>query len=221
VTTVDEQHTDSTPPRSRRRLGRLGKALDWRLNRLQEEYLRGSASARADLARLRRGLGKPTGSVPEIWELTIAAVPTSLLTDSDGDEPSVPEHAAHAVFTLFAAHLQSMPVAAHVSETSFGTAVRHLTRLEGRSEEAVARRFMAVATAQSIDEVLVHIRGLVTQLRSAKKGFDYARLADDLSDLRTPGRAQRVRLAWGRDFYRTQHSTEPDLADDEPERQTP
>lgn len=65
--------TERTPgkPHRTRRLGPLGNALDWRIIRLQTEYLRDKPTARADLARLRRGLGKPAGSVPEIWDITI------------------------------------------------------------------------------------------------------------------------------------------------------
>ncbi|MEU2032843.1 type I-E CRISPR-associated protein Cse2/CasB [Nocardia amamiensis] len=211
MTTVAEEAA-STPVQRRRRLGRLGTAVEWRLKGLQEEYLRGSPVARAELAKLRRGLGKPAGGVPEIWDLTIAIVPASLHADDrfDDDTPSVAEQAAHSALTLFAAHQQSMPVAAHVPDVSFGAAVAILAQQDGRSADAVARRFMAVATAQSIDEVLVHTRGLVTQLRTARKGFDYARLADDITDLLTPGRAQRVRLAWGRDFYRAPAPAEPE-----------
>ncbi len=196
-----------------RRLGPLGFALDWRIERLQADYLRGSSGARADLARLRRGLGKPAGSVPEIWEITVGAVPDSLSWDRD--EPSRAEQAAHAALTLFALHQQSMPVPAHTAGATFGRAAGLLRGDSGRSEEAVTRRFMAVATAESIDEVLVHVRGLITQLRSARRGIDYARFADDLLGLLTPTRVKSVRLAWGRDFYRTTSDT-PDGGENTP-----
>ncbi|MFE9575348.1 type I-E CRISPR-associated protein Cse2/CasB [Nocardia sp. NPDC006044] len=210
--TALENAPQSTAKPIRRRLGPLGAALDWRLNRLQEDYLRGSPLARAELAKLRRGLGKSAGSVPEIWDSTIAAVPASLhgADGVDDLEPSFAEQAAHSALTLFAAHQQSMPVRAHAPGVSFGRAVGILAQSEGRSAEAVTRRFMAVATAQSIDEVLAHLRGLVTQLRTAKQGFDYARLADDITGLLTPARAQHVRLAWGREFYRTPQPSESD-----------
>jgi CRISPR system Cascade subunit CasB len=209
---------DQEPPtaagRKARWLGALGKALDWRIQRLQREYLAESSSARADLARLRRGLGKPAGSVPEIWELTV--VPDALTWDRD--EPSRAEQAAHAAMTLYALHQQSLTVGIHEPNVRFGAAVRRLAgggrkgdeksgkqgggREDARSQ-AVTRRFMAVATAQSIDEVLFHVRGLITQLRREKIGLDYAIFADDVLNLLTPGRETLVRLAWGRDFYRT------------------
>lgn len=187
-------------------LGTLGKALDGRLDRLQTDYLAGSPRARADIAKLRRAVGKPAGSVPEVWEYTMAAVPTSLQWDRD--EPSRAEQAAHAALTLFAQHQQSMSAPAHQHSVSFGRAVGRLAQTEERSQQAVTRRFMAVATAGSVAEMLTHMRGLITQLRSAQIGFDYARLADDLLGLLIPERAQRVRLAWGRDFYRTTATTE-------------
>lgn len=182
-------------------LGKLGTALDKRLDRLQADYLAGLPRARADIAKLRRALGKPAGSVPEIWEYTVAAVPTSLQWNRD--EPSRAEQAAHASLTLFAQHQQSMTVPAHQHSVSFGQAVGRLARHDDRSAQAVTRRFMAIATAESLPEMLNHVRGLVTQLRSAHIGFDYARLSDDLLGLLNPMRAQGIRLTWGRDFYRT------------------
>lgn len=196
--------------RQHRWLGTLGSALDGRLDRLQADYLAGSPRARADIAKLRRALGKPAGSVPEVWEYTMAAVPSSLQWDRD--EPSRAEHAAHAALTLFAQHQQSMTVPAHQHSVSFGRAVGRLAQVEERSQQAVTRRFMAVATAGSVGEMLTHMRGLTTQLRSAQIGFDYAHLADDIVGLLTPERAQRVRLAWGRDFYRTT-TTDPSPAE--------
>ena len=58
--------------------------------------------------------------------------------------------------------------------------------------------------------ILTHMQGLIAQMRSEGIGFDYARLADDLLDLLDPVRASRVRLAWGRDFYRITTATDED-----------
>jgi CRISPR system Cascade subunit CasB len=208
----------ATEHRPRRWLGTLGKALDGRLDRLQADYLAGSPRARADIAKLRRAVGKPTGSVPEVWEYTMAAVPSSLQWDRD--EPSRAEQAAHAALTLFAQHQQSISVPAHQHAVSFGQAVGRLAQTEERSHQAVTRRFMAVATAGSVGEMLTHMRGLITQLHSAQIGFDYARLADDLLGLLNPDRAQRIRLVWGRDFYRTTATPEPTTPTTDPATDT-
>lgn len=210
------------PPPSRR-LGVLGGALDHQIRRLQADYLRGSPAARADLARLRRGLGKSAGSVPELWELTIGSVPRDLTWDRD--EPSRAEHAAHAALTLYALHQQSLSAPAHIPGVRFGQAVGQLGGGAGPTHAAVARRFMAAATAESADELLMHVRGLVSQLRAAKRGMDYAQFADDVMALLTPSRRTSVRLAWGRAFYRATGHAAPDQqsddSTDEPRRGAP
>jgi CRISPR system Cascade subunit CasB len=167
---------------------------------------------------LRRGLGKPAGGVPEIWELTVGAVPAELTWARD--EPSRAEQAAHAALTLYALHQQPMSGPAHIPGVGFGDAVRQLAGADGPSQGAVTRRFMAVATAESIDEVLVHVRGLITQLRGANRGMDYALFADDILNLLTPGRETSVRLAWGRGFYRTAATERPTTPDDAPPTDT-
>ncbi|WP_067904824.1 type I-E CRISPR-associated protein Cse2/CasB [Nocardia vaccinii] len=221
MSTTTEQ-TSAAPARAYR-LAVLGRALDGQLKRLQAEFRQGTPSARADLARLRRGLGRPPGEMPEIWGLTIAVVPEEVRwgpgerrLDEHGQElASRTEQAAHAALTLFALHQQSMTGPAHVPGVRFGTAVRNLAAHPERSTDAITRRFMAVSTAQSMDELLVHVRGLITQLRADQRGFDYARFADDLVDLLTPGREVGARLAWGRDFYRINRGTETPTGDTE------
>ncbi|WP_299561639.1 type I-E CRISPR-associated protein Cse2/CasB [uncultured Mycolicibacterium sp.] len=201
MTTTRADQTEENAEKSAPWRRRLGSAVDARLQRLQAEYLSGTPHARAALAKLRRAVGKPAGSVPEVWAYTVALVPAELSWDRD--EPSHAEQAAHAAMTLYALHQQAMPVPAHVPGVSFGTAVSRLAASEGSSADAVTRRFMAVATAVSIDEILVHVRGLVTQLRGRQLGFDYAKFADDLHLLLNPQYTALVRLSWGRDFYRT------------------
>lgn len=195
--------TESPPPAQQpRRLGPLGRALDPHIKRLQAEYLHTppSPAARADLAQLRRGLGKPAGSVPELWPLTLGLVPESL--SGDRDEPNRAEQATHAALTLYALHQQSASQPMHQPGISCGYAMGTLRGAEQWSDEAVTRRFMSVATAESIEGILTHVRGLVTQLRTVQQGLDYARLADDFVGLLTPGKAQKIRMQWGRAFYR-------------------
>lgn len=209
----------------------LGRAVDKEIKELQDRFTEGSPVARAQLARLRRGLGKPAGSVPDIWELTVGLVPEKQA--SQGNDPSHAEQAAHAAMTLYALHQQSHDNdKMHVPGIRFGAAVRRLAAEDGTKggtksgvadggksahtkedeakdgkedgrKQAITRRFMAVATAQSINEVLFHVRGLITQLRREKQPLDYAMFAEDVYNLLTPGAENRVRLAWGREFYRT------------------
>ncbi len=192
--------TIERPPPSRRYLGILGRAIDRRVTTLQREFLDGWPSARAQLAQLRRGVGKEPGSVPEIWSITVGELPPSLTWDRD--EPTRAEHAAHIAMTLYATHQQSQATGAHVPGVSFGQACAALRGADVASEQAVTRRFMAAATSATFAELVTHVRGLVTQLRARGIALDYAAFADDVQALLDPRRQTDVRLRWGRHYYR-------------------
>lgn len=189
-------------PRAGRRLSRTAKLVDQRVSELQRQYLRPSGPtpySRAALARLRRGLGKPLGSVPEILDLVVD--PGGLPPISE--EPMAEEVAAATALTLYALHQQSQRVRMHLRGQPFGRAVGSLRLLpSGQDNEGVVRRFQALGTSASLDELVHHARGLVTLLRAAERGFDYATFTDDLTRFQDPRQRDAARLAWGRDFYR-------------------
>lgn len=168
---------------------------------LQHGYLRvpASSSSRAALAQLRRGLGRRPGDVPEVLRLTVNPDAPEVRQDA----PTADEWAIHAAMTLYAVHQQSQSRRMHVPGTRFGTALGRIRYRDGAENPGVVRRFQALGTATSLDEVLAHARALVTLLRGAGEGFDYGAFAVDLVHLQDPAHAADVRLAWGRDFYRT------------------
>ena len=197
--------------------GATQRFVDGQVSRLQAGYLRRppSSRARADLARLRRVVGHEPGADIEILDLT---------TDPDAprptqDEPTVDERAIHVALTLYAVHQQSQERRMHVPGQSFGSALGRLRYVEGEENPGVVRRFQALGTATDFAEVAIHARALVTLLRGAGQGFDYGLLARDLVALQDPRRAQGVRLAWGRDFFRTR-ATAPDAAADRTDTDT-
>lgn len=159
----------------------------------------GWGAATATLARLRRGSGAAPGSNPLLWEETLG-LPAQY--SGRDDKPTAAERSVYAALTLFAAHQQSVGESMHRDGVSFGTAARQLSRRETSSEQAVLRRFQALATAEALEEALVHARGLVTQFRTARIPLDYGQFAVDLFDLQNPAHRNGVRLRWGRDYYR-------------------
>ena len=66
------------------------------LNSRDESYVR------ASLAKLRRGIGKKPGSIPNIGEFTMEGLPEEFLTRTD--EPTYAQWAVHMALTLFALH---------------------------------------------------------------------------------------------------------------------
>lgn len=168
-----------------------------RIGKLQRGYLGDRSDAVAALARLRRGAGKPAGSVLDIVEYTHAE---EFVRGWDDDTPSYAENAAHVTLTLYAVHQQSQRQAMHAPGRRFGTQVRRLAP-DMRPDGPVARRFAALGTADTFTELSHHLRGLVQLMRTARLPLDYGLLARDLWLWQMPGRAARVRLRWGRDFH--------------------
>lgn len=176
---------------------------------LQGGYLPSGTRPRASsesvqrLALLRRADPARPAADPRIWEVTLAGIPEELLADRR--DPSTAERAVHAALALYAVHQQSQPQPMHVPGRSLGRAAGELARRRtGGSEldKAVLRRFQSVATATGPGQRLYFLRSLVTLLRSEDIPLDYARLASDLYWLEVPGRADRIRMDWGRDLHR-------------------
>lgn len=149
--------------------------------------------AGADLAALRRGVGREAGSVPEMWPFYTTLVADGRLTDR--------LRAEHVALTLFAVHQQSRAQPAHRDGVGLGVAIRALRESEKFSPEAVDRRFAAAATATSLAELSVHLRGLISQLRGISSGLDYSLLFRDLRDWQWPERVAAVRRRWGSQYF--------------------
>jgi CRISPR system Cascade subunit CasB len=180
------------------RLRAVGRFVNARVTQLQHGYLQRRPAAVAALAQLRRGVGKPVGAIAELWQLTLEGVP---LPPRYGDQPTTNERAAHTAMTLYALHQQSRSEPMHRPGQSIGTAARILAQ-RSPSAEATRRRFEALGTATTFEEVSHHARGLISQFRTYGVPLDYGQFADQLVGLLHPASADRVRLSWGRDFYR-------------------
>jgi len=193
VTTAEQKLSDAD---------RTAAFVSKKIVQIQSQYAgaaRPSSTSRATLARLRRGLGKRPGELPDLLEFVVDPDAPA----ARGDEPTRSEVAAYTALTMYGLHQQSQSRRMHLPGASFGEAVGSL-RLTGNDVNAgVVRRFQSLATATDMREFVQHTRGLITLLRSAERGFDYGRFARDLVHFQEPRRADRVRLDWGRDFYRT------------------
>jgi CRISPR system Cascade subunit CasB len=162
-----------------------------------------------DLADLRRGIGREPGTVPEMWPYYTSLRPNGELSER--------LRAEHAALCLFASHQQSQSTSMHRAGIGLGNAMAVLRRSDKFSGEAVDRRFTAAATATSFTEIVAHLRGLVTQLRSLPKAqpLDYTRLVYDLLDWQDPEKTATVRRRWGSQYF-TDHRDASDTDTNEP-----
>ena len=159
---------------------------------------------RAELAKLRRGIGHAPGELPELWGGLLQGMPASFYGTNG---PSHEEWAVYLALTLYALHQQSNDTVC-VSQLgcTLGRAVRRLaeqTVASGQdwTESSVLRRFNALATADSMPEVSHHLRGMIQLLRREGIPLDYPQLAEDLYQYQFVDGAPNVRLRWGRDLY--------------------
>ena len=169
---------------------------------------------RAELAKLRRGIGHAPGELPELWGSFLLEMPESFQSRS---APSAAEWAVYLALTLYAVHQQGNDRPMNCPGNTLGRAVRQLAERNSAgqdwTEASVLRRFNALATAEEITEISHHLRGMIQMLSVAKDGgipLDYPQLAADLYELQCadPRYAQtpaNVRLRWGQDLYRDQN----------------
>ena len=172
------------------------------VTRLQERLQGAAPSALRDAANLRRAVGKPAGSVPDVYGITLAGLSKTL--EGTGNNPSRGETIAHLAVSLFALHTQSATHLAHQNGIGFGSALQKFMMISGVEtvdDNPLMRRVKALLTADTLDEISVHLRGLVQQLRTESIPFDYGQLAEDLWWLSQEGHRNGVRLKWSRQLY--------------------
>ena len=167
---------------------------------------------RAELAKLRRGIGHAPGELPELWGSFLLGMPESFQGRS---APSEAEWAVYLALTLYALHQQGEEnVSMNEKGCTLGRAVRLLAQnsaaaAQDWTESSVLRRFNALATADSMPEVSHYLRGMVQLFRGnePKLKLDYPRLAVELYRFQLPDQAANVRLQWGRDLYQMNADT--------------
>ncbi len=160
---------------------------------------------RAQLANLRRGIGRKPGDMPELWGMLFAEMPEEML--SQNGQPTREEWAVYTALTLYALHQQSSKIseqnmhAAEKPENRLGRAVARLVKDEKNDRDRIAKRLNAFATADDMLTAAHHLRGLIQLLRAEEIPLDYVHLAENLYDFQNPDSRPGVRLEWGQDFY--------------------
>lgn len=157
-----------------------------------------TSSGKATLARLRNSLGRSLDQTAEVWPDVFSELPENFLSRTG--EPTKEELAIFTSLQLFALHQQGKgePVATFDRKENIGQALKSL-RKEGDSK-AIDRRFNAMITATTFEELAVHLRHLIKLLRKNTTKVSYAQLADDLFWYQN-GFSDSVKLRWGQSYY--------------------
>jgi CRISPR system Cascade subunit CasB len=159
-----------------------------------------TGSGKAILAKLRRGIGQHPGASPELWETTLGEIPESLWKNGRA------ERCIFTALTLFALHQQGKSASTESewmqrNDQGLGTAMQALTH-DPDERERITKRFVILATSESLKELTWHLRGAVQLLRREGIPLDYGSLAGELYAFDEGARRNDVRMKWGRQFYR-------------------
>lgn len=163
---------------------------------------------RAALANLRRGAGRTPGELPELWGSFLQEMSPEFF--SHNGDATAAEWAVYLALTLFALHQQSQDKSMCADGSGIGQVVRQLSnkQKEDPQESGAFKRFSALITSDSIEEVSHHLRGLIQLLRREGLPLDYPQLAFDLFELQFPDSAPRVKLRWGQDYFYQPNETQ-------------
>jgi CRISPR system Cascade subunit CasB len=161
---------------------------------------------RAALAALRRGLGKPAGTVPEMFPYVEPFIPVN--------EYASHVDAAYLVASLFGLHPnhgEPSEEARSRQQRGFGASLARIRRREGSTDEdeGVTRRFGALLNCDR-EALPTHLRHVMTLLhsRSAETVIDYGQLYNDIIDWEAPDR--RTQRNWAAGFWRRSPSSGTD-----------
>ena len=176
----------------------VASTVTGQINRLQRlpEHPR-----KAALANLRRGVGRLPGELPELWGSFLQDMPQEFFSRSG--EPTAAEWAVYLALTLYAMHQQGHETPMCIPGVGLGRAVRRLSDRKGEDpqDSGAYRRFCALITAGSMEELSHHLRGLIQLLSSEGLALDYPQLALDLYLLQLTDSASGVKLRWGQEYF--------------------
>lgn len=171
------------------------------------KYLRNEANTRekkAMLANMRRGVGKQPGELPELWDLIFENLPEELFGTGAA---SYSEWAIYTALTLYALHQQGHDVekeCMHEKNISLGEAAANLVKAEGSdSEERIEKRLNLIVTATSPRDLAYHLRSVIRLFSAKSITLDYALLAKQIYEMNFEEASQKIKMDWGRKFYRT------------------
>lgn len=154
-------------------------------------YLVTLAEDRGALAALRRGLGQPPGSVPEMFRYVVPRLP------QDAYPGSWTERTYYLIASLYALHPESR------AEGNLGDHFAANLDPNPDHNTAIERRFVALLTAHP-DDLHVYLRQAISFLRSKEENgrVNWHQLMWDVLQLGQPDTAAFVQKRWANAFWR-------------------
>ncbi|MBT9258210.1 MAG: type I-E CRISPR-associated protein Cse2/CasB [Clostridiales bacterium] len=148
------------------------------------KYLLELAEDRAALAALRRGLGRPPGTVPEMFPYVIPFLPREL-----GLQEEATYYTLAALFALHPSHTYRGNMGDHMAQAAY----------KG-NREAVERRFVALLAARS-EDLPERLRQTIGFLKAQEVRVNWDALFSALRYWNHSNYGARIRREWARAFW--------------------
>lgn len=176
-----------------------------------------TAKTTAELATLRKYIGKDPDQVIEPWAIILDGneeILKYILDPKYGQKmmigPNKAEIALYYSFALYALHQRSKKESMHTSEQKFGQALHQLVEYRASkngglfSDESkkIFQRLKCIAGKRELKLQMAEIRGLISLLNEAGIPFDYSKMTVDLFWMQYPNVKNRILIEWINDFNR-------------------
>ena len=157
-----------------------------------------SSFSKSHLAKLRQSINRQQLPI-EIMALVFKYLPDQYLGTGGKLTPS--ENSILLAVQLYAMHQQGNDKNVHVNDKkkNIGKSLNHL-RTDERRVNGLDRRFNAMVTASTLEEMIHHLRHLI-KMTKGDITLDYALLAQDIFNYHK-GFENEIRLKWSRQYYR-------------------
>ena len=158
------------------------------------------SSTKAELAKLRRGIGHQPGELPELYGYILRNMPESFW--SSQGRVTQEEWSCYIALTLYALHQQGNNPDKHcvnvTSHMSLGNALRAMVKKsnDSNAEERMEKRLQMLITSNDMREFSYHLKSLVSLLRSEGIALNYSELAEDIYDFQIEELKNQVCLRW-------------------------
>lgn len=167
----------------------------------------------AVLARLRNSVGKPLPEAEDVWPILFENLPQQFLSQSGYE--TYEEKAIYTTLQLYAVCMQGS-AGSVISDPAYKGSIGMSLR-NGRDPDdskALDRRFGALITADTFEEMSYHLRQMLKVVKShTGMTINFPRLASDLLYFQL-GNQRKICFRWAQDYYSYAKPTDEQKKDD-------
>lgn len=170
------------------------------------------SSTKAKLASLRKATSTNSSNSIEAWSFVFEDIDEEFLGKSS--KLTYEERAIVSALELYAIHQQGQHESVDYQDGEYweniGYSLASLRNSENKN--SIDRRFNAMITSSTFEELLHHLRQMIKLLKSNSKNtrINYSRLAKDLYKFLL-GYQDDIRLTWARTYYGRNIKVEDDI----------